>query len=53
MHAIIIYGKEEEQLHSFLTMALQVYVQTTSHPSYFTPGGISSWVGPRNRLYLL
>jgi hypothetical protein len=32
MDAMIIYGEVEEQLHSFLTMALYVCVQSTSHP---------------------
>ena len=37
MDAMIIYGEVEEQLHSFLTMALYVCVQSTSHPGCFTP----------------
>jgi hypothetical protein len=37
MHAMITYGKVEVQLYSFLTMALSVCVQSTSHPGWYAP----------------
>jgi hypothetical protein len=48
MHAMKIYGKVEEQRHSFLAMALDGSRWSTLRPGCFTPGEnaySTHWIG--------